>query len=53
MDSFKHDPTDTFEIYAADPLPDDKIEGDSADTEVWDENDTPPGVDPRTGEDFR
>ncbi len=31
----------------ADPLPDDKAEGDSAETETWDDNDTPPGVDPR------
>lgn len=30
----------------ANPLP--KIEGDSADTEVMDDNDTPPGIDPRT-----
>ena len=37
----------------ANPLPDDKIEGDPHETEIWDDNDTPPGVDPRTGEDHR
>ncbi|KKL90571.1 hypothetical protein LCGC14_1903340 [marine sediment metagenome] len=37
----------------ANPLPDDKVEGDSAETEIWDDNDTPPGIDPRTGEDHR
>ena len=26
----------------ANPLPPDKIEGDSADTDQWDDNDTPP-----------
>jgi len=31
----------------ANPLPDDIDEGDSADTEIVDDNDTPPGVDPR------
>ena len=35
----------------ANPLP--KREGDSADTEIWDDNDTPPGIDPRTHEDYR
>jgi hypothetical protein len=37
----------------ADPLPDDKVEGDSAETDIWDENDTEPGIDPKTGEDRR
>lgn len=31
----------------ANPLPPELVEGDSADTEVDDDNDTPPGVDPR------
>jgi hypothetical protein len=26
----------------ADPLPPDKVEGDSGDTDEWDDNDTPP-----------
>ncbi|RKZ81880.1 MAG: hypothetical protein DRQ39_11335 [Gammaproteobacteria bacterium] len=29
----------------ANPLPPDKVEGDSGDTDVWDDNDTPPGHD--------
>lgn len=28
----------------------DMVEGDSVDTEVADDNDAPPGVDPRTGD---
>lgn len=28
----------------------DKLEGDSADTEIADDNDTPPGIDPRAGD---
>jgi hypothetical protein len=28
----------------ANPLPETKVEGDSSDTEVGDENDTPPGI---------
>lgn len=37
----------------ADPLPKTKTEGDSGDTRVWDDNDTVPGVDPKTGKDHR
>ena len=40
---------DIGEGIPADPLPDDIKQGDSSETEVWDDNDTPPGVDPRTG----
>ena len=29
----------------ADPLPETKVEGDSSDTEIVDDNDTPPGID--------
>lgn len=29
----------------ANPLPADKVEGDSGETDVWDDNDTPPGYD--------
>ena len=31
----------------ADPLPEDFDEGDSSDTEIVDDNDTPPGIDPK------
>lgn len=33
----------------ADPLPDDIKQGDSSETEAWDDNDTPRGIDPKTG----
>lgn len=29
----------------ANPLPPERIEGDSGETDVWDDNDTPPGYD--------
>jgi hypothetical protein len=35
------------ESIPADPLPDTKVEGDSSDTEIFDDNDAPPGVDPK------
>lgn len=37
----------------ADPLPSSMAEGDSADAEIWDHDELPPGVDRKTGEDHR
>jgi hypothetical protein len=40
--SRKHGVDDQSKPIPANPLPPDKIEGDSADTDQWDDNDTPP-----------
>lgn len=37
----------------ADPLPASQLEGDSADAEIWDHDEQPPGIDRRTGQDHR